>query len=293
MPEQVLRWEEHDIVVEALPGLGGRLHRVRAFGVDLLRTPPAPAAHRDEPFSWGAYPMAPWCNRATTAPIVVAGRRVELAANFPDGTAIHGEVYAAPWDTVDGSTLKVEAGGGAWPWRYEVHARFRVAPASCGLTLELRNLDDAPMPAGLGLHPWFVKPLQVAVPAGRVFTDNLAPAARPQPVEPPFDLRRLDAMADGLDATWTDLTAQAVELAWPAHDLRATFRFSGQAAFLTAASPPDQDAVAVEPQTHAPPALRRLVRDEPGAPALLAPGEALAVDYELSVSRNLSPKAGS
>jgi aldose 1-epimerase len=285
VPEHVLRLEDDGIVVEALPGVGGRLHRVRAFGVDLLRTPPTAGVHRDDPFFWGAYLMAPWCNRAPTDALTVAGRRVELAANFPDGSAIHGQVYEAPWEAVGESTLRIEAGSGAWPWRYDVHARFRVAPASCGLTLELRNLDDTPMPAGIGLHAWFAKPLRVAVPARRVFTDNIAPPVHPQPVEPPFDLRRLDAMTDGLDATWTDLTYNSVDLSWPSHDLRATLGFSETAAFLVAASPADKDAVAVEPQTHALPALRRLVGDEPGAPAMLAPGEVLAVDYELRVER--------
>jgi hypothetical protein len=47
--------------------------------------------------------------------------------------------------------------------------------------------------------------------------------------------------------------------------------------------------VAVESQTHAPPALRRLVGHEPGAPALLGAGDALAVDYELVVERSEGP----
>ena len=280
-----MRWEDDGLVVEALPGVGGRLHRVRALGVDLLRTPPTADSHREDPFFWGAYHMVPWCNRAPTDPLVVAGRRVELPANFPDGSAIHGQVYAAPWDVVDESTLRIEAGGGAWPWRYDVHARFRVAPLSCGLTVELRNLDDTPMPAGIGLHAWFAKPVRIAVPARRVLADNIAPPVHPQPVEPPFDLREPGVMADGLDATWTDLTSNSVDLAWPSHHLRAAFGFSESGAFLVAASPADKDAVAVEPQTHAPPALRRLVEQEPGAPALLAPGDVLALDYELRVER--------
>jgi aldose 1-epimerase len=294
--DEVVRWEDDDIAVEALPGIGGRLHRVRAFGVDLLRTPTTPAVHRDDPFFWGAYPLAPWCNRATTEPIELAGRRVELPTNFPDGTAIHGQVYAAVWDVVDESTLRVEAGGGSssepdrqagggWPWRYDVHARFRVAPGSFGLTLELRNRDDAPMPAGVGIHPWFAKPVRIAVPAARVFTDNMAPPTDPQAVEPPFDLRRLDAMADGLDATWSDLSGHAIELAWPEHGLEATFGFSEAATFVVAASPADVDAIAVEPQTHALPGLRRLLEHEPGALTMLAPGEVLAVDYELRFRR--------
>jgi galactose mutarotase-like enzyme len=52
-----------------------------------------------------------------------------------------------------------------------------------------------------------------------------------------------------------------------------------------AASPADVAAIAVEPQTHALPGLRRLLVHEPGAPTLLAPGEVLAVDYELRFRR--------
>jgi aldose 1-epimerase len=290
MSEQVLRWEDDGIVVEALPGLGGRLHRVQAHGVDLLKAPPAPEAHRDDPFFWGAYVMAPWCNRAPAVPAEVAGRRVSLAANFPDGTAIHGEVYAAAWDAVDGSTLRIEAGGGGWPWRYEVLARYRVAPSTFGLTLTLRNIDDAPMPAGLGLHPWIMKPLRVAVPAERVYDDNLEPPVDARPVEPPFDLRRLDVMADGLDATWTDLRGSEVTLDWPTYGLHAAFRFGPTVTVVVAASPADKDAVAVEPQTHALPALRRVAAGEPGAPTLLPPGETLAVDYELEVREGAAPR---
>ena len=40
--ELVLRSDELEVVI--LPELGGRIHRLRAFGTDLLRTPPDPAA---------------------------------------------------------------------------------------------------------------------------------------------------------------------------------------------------------------------------------------------------------
>jgi hypothetical protein len=41
---------------------------------------------------------------------------------------------------------------------------------------------------------------------------------------------------------------------------------------VTAASPAAVDAVAVEPATHAPAGIRRLVRDEPGGMSLLGGG---------------------
>ena len=46
-----------------LPEAGARLHRLRAFGHDLLRTPSDADDHLREPFFWGGYVMAPWCNR--------------------------------------------------------------------------------------------------------------------------------------------------------------------------------------------------------------------------------------
>src|SRR5512141_1103186 len=82
---------------ELLPGIGARLHRLRAFGHDLLRTPDDPSVHLRDPFRWGAYVMAPWCNRIAATPVTVDGELVALLPNFEDGTAIHGQVSTAPW----------------------------------------------------------------------------------------------------------------------------------------------------------------------------------------------------
>ncbi len=66
------------------------------------------------------------------------------------------------------------------------------------------------------------------------------------------------------------------------------------ARFIVAATLPGTDAVAVEPQTHAPDGLRRLARGEPGALALLPPGGrleltmglALRADVRLTIGRS-------
>ena len=46
---------EGPILVELLPELGGRLHRLCVFGQDLLRTPADPTAYLRQPFHWGGY----------------------------------------------------------------------------------------------------------------------------------------------------------------------------------------------------------------------------------------------
>ena len=102
-----------DLELVVLPELGARLHRLRVFGHDLLRTPDDADQHRVEPFWWGGYVMAPWCNRLEAVPVEVAGRTVALASNFPDGTAIHGQVYRQPW-RLDAEAIELVAAGG-WP----------------------------------------------------------------------------------------------------------------------------------------------------------------------------------
>ncbi len=268
-----------------LPEVGGRLHRLRAFGVDLLRTPPDPATHADDPFFWGCYVLAPWGNRLDPGPTAVAGRTVDLEPNFDDGSAIHGQVYARPWDVVGDGRLRVAGGGDGWPWPYEVTLEVAALDRTLTLELELRNLADTPMPAGLGLHPWFRRPVHVAVHGDTVFRANAHPGPDPEPVGADYDLRTIGPMADGLDATWADVGDPPAELAWREDGISARLEFDAAARYVTAASPSGLDAVAVEPQTHVPQGLRRLRNGTSGALAPLPPGETLRLAVRLIVSR--------
>jgi galactose mutarotase-like enzyme len=93
-------------------------------------------------------------------------------------------------------------------------------------------------------------------------------------------------MADDLDATWTDLADPPVELVWPETGVRATMRATPPVGYIVAASPGYLDAIAVEPQTHAPQGLRRLLGREPGALTMLKPGQTLGLTVELTFQRS-------
>lgn len=278
-------FSDGEVEVVVLPALGARLHRLRVAGHDLLRVPADPAEHERSPFLWGAYVMAPWCNRVEAGPVALGSRTIHLGSNSPDGTAIHGQVYARPWERRADGSFHVRGGGDGWPWPYEAGLRVEVVEHAVRLELELANGSPDPMPAGLGIHPWFRRPVLVAIRGDAVYRSNLDSEPEPVPVHGPFDLRTLGEMAAGLDATWTRLTEPPVELAWPDLGLRATIRIASPTPHVVAASPGDLDAIAVEPQTHAPQGLRRLLRGEPGALAILGPGQALRLGLELAFER--------
>jgi len=281
--ELVLRSDELEVVI--LPGLGARIHRLRAFGTDLLRTPADPAQHADDPFFWGAYVMAPWCNRAPAGPIAIAGRTVDLPANFADGSAIHGQVFARPWQVDADGSLHVTGGGDGWPWPYEVVARMTVEGSTATCDYRLVNRSDGPMPAGIGLHPWFLRPVALRVAAEEVYPENTGSARDPIPVDGAHDLRVARVQDAGLDGTWTALAAPDIELAWPRAGIAASIEVGAPRVLVAVATPGHLDAVAVEPQTHGPDGLRRLEHGEPDAVALLPPGQSLSLTVRITVER--------
>ena len=273
------------LTLEVLPDVGARIHRIRLDGNDLLRTPADLARHLDDPWFWGSYPMAPWCNRLPPVPTEVAGRILDLPANFPDGTAIHGQVDQAPWQQVGDAVYRIRGGEDSWPWPYEVEQSFAIDGIRLDYALRLTNLSDAPMPAGIGIHPWFAKPVAIAIQATAVFPDNLATEALPVPVAGALDRGRLEPFPDGLDATWVDVGEPPIVLAWPGPGIGCTITFEAPTRVVTAASPAIVDAVAVEPATHAPAGIRRLLNGEPGGMSLLGAGETMELrvrfDFEV------------
>lgn len=273
--ELVLSSDALELVL--LPERGGRIHRLRAFGIDLVRTPDDPATHAHDPFFWGAYPMAPWCNRVRPGPVRIAGRTVHLRPNFVDGSAIHGQVATRPWQLRADGTLGIEGGGGAdgWPWRYEVVASAAVDGAALNLDYRLVNRSDGPMPGGIGLHPWFLRPVSLRIPAQAVYRANTGSTPEPEPVAGAHDLRDAGTPADNLDGTWTALAAPRIELAWPNAGIAAGIEVEAGRVLVAVATPAELDAVAVEPQTHGPDGIRRLANGEADPLTLVAPGDTL------------------
>ena len=273
----------HALEVVLLPQLGCRLHRLRAFGIDLLRVADAPATHREDPFSWGAYVLAPWANRTRAGTKRVAGRTLDLPANFPDGTAIHGQAYAAAWERTTESSFAFRHEGNGWPWPYEASLAIDVTGGALTLALRLVNRGDTPMPAGIGLHPWFRSPVQIGLAAPSVVARNDDPSAEPSPVSGPLLLTGNRPVPENLDATWVDIHPTSVQLRWPADGIAGQLRLrSPSPVHVAVASPPGAGAVAVEPVTNLPWALDR---ERDGAMSVLPGGESLELIITLELRR--------
>lgn len=159
---------ERDLELTIDTELGGGVRSLVARGphgwAHLLR--PAPA-DRCEPSDLAAFVMMPWCNRVAGARFAAGGREHQLNKNWPDGTAIHGEVWRVPLRILERTPVSVvltadSAGfprdrASAFPVPYRGRVRYELLPNGVVIDLGVTNLGQEPAPFGLGLHPFFAR----------------------------------------------------------------------------------------------------------------------------------------
>lgn len=158
-----LRHGPHRVLVA--PAAGGRVLR---WTTDLPEGPRdwlAPIDSDGWPaHAWpkgGLFPLAPFSNRVRDARLRWRSGILALEALPGHPHALHGQAQAMAWTVrepgIDHAELTLDhpAGVGGWPWRWRLRQTVRLDSAGLRIRLSLRNLSDTPMPAGLGLHPYF------------------------------------------------------------------------------------------------------------------------------------------
>ncbi|MGH8218217.1 MAG: aldose 1-epimerase [Steroidobacteraceae bacterium] len=263
-----------------VPQRGGAVRAFEWRGRNILR--PTPATAGDDPFEMACFPMVPYVNRIARGRFEFGGRVVQLERNWSgDPHPIHGQGWGAPWSiataTPSDATLIFDGGADEWPWRYRCEQRFALDEEGLSIELAVENLGVTPMPAMIGLHPYFPDPAHAQMHARlpRVWQTDSAALPIGQIDTPPqwaLEPRRPlgAASLDHCFAQWNGVAS----LDWP--DRRLTMRAAG-CAFLHVYTPHGQDLFCVEPQTAPPGALERGAAEA----AVLAGGERLSIEVRL------------
>ncbi|MDM0033134.1 aldose 1-epimerase [Variovorax sp. J22P271] len=150
------------------PRVGGAiaaLHEQRGDQrLDWLRPATPEGLVRGDPFAMASFPLLPWCNRIRDSRAHVGGREIALAAGHPARPsgkhALHGLGWLRPWQVAEAGPARARlrlafAADGQWPWDFEASQLFELDPTGLRCTVTLTNRDSAPMPAGIGHHPYF------------------------------------------------------------------------------------------------------------------------------------------
>jgi aldose 1-epimerase len=149
------------MVVEVVAAVGGAIAGMHWRDIKVLREAPAGAIDSANVRLMASYPLVPYSNRIGNARFDFRGKQYTLRANFPNEPhAIHGVGWQRAWKVLEQSSRRLRLGlthakDQDWPFTFDVEQRFELTGDSLTLTLRATNLDDAPMPIGLGFHPFF------------------------------------------------------------------------------------------------------------------------------------------
>lgn len=162
---------------EVDPAYGGRVTRFweeDAGGAVWDWLAPTPAEGREPLVTLpaGCFPLVPFSNRMGFARFPFAGETVELAV-FPPELAphrMHGNGHRRGWDVLGSTGSTAEIGFSAafpdWPFAFDARQSIVLRPGGLEITIAATNTGIAPMPIGIGLHPYFRRTPDVRVRLG-------------------------------------------------------------------------------------------------------------------------------
>jgi aldose 1-epimerase len=230
------------------PALGGSIAGLWLDDIPVLRSTPGPKLRLAR--AAGSYPLLPFSNRVGHATLPWAGRTHALLANNPpEPHAIHGVGWERPWSLLAvGATQARLAyshpGDASWPFAFAAEQVFELSGQGLALHMTLTNQSDAPVPAGLGWHPYFVKR-----PDGRL---RFAAAGRWEMDAGKLPTHRLPAT--GLDTDCAGLDVDHCFDGWTGdvhlQDGLLHTRIRSSLQRLVVFTNPTRDFVAVEPVSH-------------------------------------------
>ena len=274
------------------PDAGGSLAAFSAHGQEMMRQAVPPTS--SDALDMACYPLVPFSNRIANGRFRFADRTISLApAPESPPHALHGIGWRRPWKVASASGRRIELAlrhdGDEWPWPFEARETFDLDGSALTIALTLCNRADEPMPAGLGLHPFFPGPAEAKLRADLPYVwettaDKLPIRRVDTPAAWDFAQGRAIAGLD-LDTCFSGSGGSAqdpISIEWPnrAWALSIESRGAGHAIIY---APPDRDFFCVEPVSHVPDAVNRPESADATGLRILGPGEEMALACRFAV----------
>lgn len=249
--------------MQLAPASGGAVVRFTVDGVDVLRPMAAGDIASGRGDHAALYPLVPFSNRIRDGQLMFHGEQFHLVRNWPGvGHPMHGDGWAHAWDVVRSDETSAEivylheraADTGGWPFRYRARQSYRVDEDRVTIGISLENLEDRPVPAGIGVHPFFTRDsdTQLTCRTQAVWrTDaEVLPVERiGVPADWDFSAGRrvesvtLDNCFDGWDGR--------AKIVWPQHRLQLELKATMPLRHLVIYVPAARPYFCVEPVSHA------------------------------------------
>lgn len=253
--------------VDLAPQAGGSIARFSVDGkIDVLRPTPGDVLAAAMLGHYGSdtacYPLLPFSNRIAGGRFVYDGEEIVLRRNWPGiDHPMHGDGWARAWQVQRHDLRSAEIAydheadrGGGWPFAYRARQSYRLDDDRLTVRISLENREARAVPAGIGLHPFFVRDeatdLRCRTTSVWLADAEVLPTERVA-VPAAWDFgagRRIDEVA--LDNCFEGWDGQA-RIAWPNRGLTLEMSASEPLRTLVIYTPPQRPFFCVEPVSHA------------------------------------------
>lgn len=296
--------ESGELRLELAPDVGagvvGLWARAGSGWEAIMRPTPETAVDERNSSGLASFVLAPYSNRIRGARLEFGGRQHQLEPNTPEGNAQHGDVRRRPWQLLEHDARRALLAIDSrdfpdfnYPWPLSVQIEYGLDGRVQTTRLSLTNPGTRPMPAGIGLHPYFRRRIAgsgadalLSLGATSVYQTgpDLIPTAAAVPVPPELDLtspRSTSGLA--LNHGFTSWDGRAT-LAWPGAGLALELHADPVFSHLVAYTAPD-GSIALEPVTNATDGFNLMARGVPGTGVrVLQPGETLYGEVRLTIA---------
>lgn len=298
-PEGLVELAAGPMRLRLAPNVGGAiaaLHEQRAGErLDWLRPATSEDLARGDPFAMASFPLLPWCNRLRDGRARLGSREIAIGAAHPARPSgkhpLHGLGWLRPWQVAETGpdrarlTLAFEADA-QWPWAFEASQVFELDATGLRCTVALTNRDAAPMPAGIGHHPYFPHRAGTRLRTTTSAMWRAEAEVMPVALEPTAEVALL---RDGVELSELDLDnnfagwQREARIEWPDAGRSLVLAADAPLDFFVLYCPRGGDHFCAEPVSQCTDAINlsgRYGADEVGG-AVLAPGQTLSGTWSL------------
>jgi aldose 1-epimerase len=269
-----------------LPERGASIASFHDGDFPLLReTPPDAIAARDVR-EFSCFPLIPYSNRIRHAQFTFAGRAYALRHDQEDPRhAMHGTARFHPWRLVEHSASSATCDfsfpghNDEWPFPYHAWQVFALEDDRLVIEIGMRNTHSHSAPAGLGLHPYFLRHGGVTLQFNASYvwekdSEDIPIRSIPDAGKFNFIAGHAISASDLIDHAYGEWDQRAV-LAWPAHNRRLRIEADSIFQDVVVYTPSGREDFAAEPVTHWPDALNPNGDKNDANMAILPPGGTL------------------
>ncbi len=286
--ESVLTLKYGNALLEILPEVGGCITRycleTKKQTLELLRPTTQAGLAAKDPLQMASFPLIPFSNRIRNGSFLFQGQEISLPPNFPpEAHTIHGHGWKAPWDVTEVSAnmaaLEFRYVPDEWPFSYLARQIFSLTDSALTVNLQIINTGKLAMPAGLGIHPYFVRTPRVTITTKTekmwINDSETMPLRLESVPETQWLNQGLFVNQEVLDNLFTGWNREAL-ISWP--EWKAGLRISASTPldFLILFTPLEADYFCVEPVSNVTDAFNLLARGDSGhGTKILIPGESV------------------